>query len=343
MEKLLELINKLTSPPGVSGFEHMAFEPVENALRETGLFDGIETTPVSSICAFMRCGKKDAPLVMVDSHLDTVGFVVNEICEGGFLRVAQVCGIAPKILQASPVNIYGKETIRGVFGSKPPHLQSSGESEKKFTVNDLFIDTGYSKERLEQLVRIGTPVGFPQDIHRLIDDGIVGASLDDRLCAAAIIRGLMLVDKSKLKVDVAFSFSAREETGHGGAATVAYRLQPDCAIVIDVTNAFVPGAPKPREAIRTGGGTVICRSPKTNRALTDKVISAARDNSLAWQIQACPGRTGTNADHIALTRGGIPTVLLSIPLKNMHTMSEVVDFNDCFNTAKLVSATLQCL
>ena len=131
MDKLYEIIEKLTSVPGVSGFEHAAFAAVREFLASTEIFDEIYTTPVSSICALMRCGKKKAPLVMCDAHLDTVGFLVTEICEGGFLRVAPVGGIAPKILQASVVNIYGKRTITGVFGSKPPHLQAPGEAEKR--------------------------------------------------------------------------------------------------------------------------------------------------------------------------------------------------------------------
>ena len=340
MEKLYEIIEKLTAAPGVSGFEHAAFAPVREYLESTELFDEIYTTPVSSVCAIMRCGKQNAPLAMCDAHLDTVGFLVTEICEGGFLRITKVGGIAPKILQASVVNIYGKQTVTGVFGSKPPHLQAPGEAEKKTEVSDLFIDTGISAEKLKEIIRVGTPVGFRGGTEKLLGTRIVGTYLDDRLCAAAIIRALMMVDKKQLPCDVAFSFSAREETGDA-VTTVAFGLNPDYAVVSDVTNAFVPGAHKSREAIKVGGGADICYSPKTSRRLTDHAVRLAVENGVKYQRSAAPGRTGTNTEDIACTRGGIPTVLFSIPLKNMHTASEIADIKDVYETARLISLVLK--
>ena len=340
MEKLYEIIKAFTEVPGVSGFEHAAFDSVCKYLESTKLFDNIYTTPVSSICAVMRCGRENAPLVMCDAHLDTVGFVVTEICEGGFLRVAPIGGVAPKILQASAVNIYGKQTVTGVFGSKPPHLQAPGESEKKTEITDLFIDTGIPEDKLKETVHVGTPIGFREPTEKLVGTRIVGASLDDRLCAAALLRALMMLDKTKLTKDVAFSFSAREETGAGGVMTVAYGLKPEYAIVSDVTNAFVPGAHKSREGVKVGGGVDICFSPKTSRRLTERAVRTAKENGVAYQLSASPGYPGTNAEDITVTRGGIPSLLFSIPLKNMHTASEIADLKDVYETSKLVSLVL---
>ncbi|MBO4277751.1 MAG: M20/M25/M40 family metallo-hydrolase [Clostridia bacterium] len=340
MEKLYGIIQKLTAAPGVSGFEHASFGAMREYLESTGMFDEIYTTPVSSVCAIMRCGRENAELVMCDAHLDTVGFVVTEICEGGFLRIAPVGGIAPKILQASVVYIYGKETITGVFGSKPPHLQAPGEAEKKTEVTDLFIDTGFSAEKLKEIIRVGTPVGFRGNTEKLIGTRIVGTYLDDRLCAAAILRGLMMLDKTKLTKDIAFTFTAREETGAGGVMTVAYGLNPEYAIVSDVTNAFVPGAHKSREGVKVGKGVDICYSPKTSRRLTGRAVETARKNGVDYQLSASGGYTGTNAEDITVTRGGIPSVLFSIPLKNMHTASEIADLKDVYGAARLVSLML---
>lgn len=343
MNKLYELVENLTSYPGISGFEDMAFRNLKEYVESLNLFDEIGATPVGSFYGIMRCGKENAPLILCDAHLDTIGFVVTEICDGGFLRVAPVGGIAAKILSAAEVNIYGKETIRGVFGSKPPHLQEAGESEKKMQVSDLCIDTGLPIDELKKLVRVGTPVGFPCKLQKLLGDNLAGSGFDDRLCGAAILRALMMLDKSTLNVDIAFQFSGGEETGYKGAMTTAYRLNPDKAIVIDVTHAYVPGAPKTREGIRAGKGADICFSPQTNRAFTKFAINVADKENIPYQLSAAPGRTGTNSNAVQTTRNGIPVLLISIPLKNMHTMSEIVNMNDALNTANLVSAVLKSL
>ncbi len=341
MQKLYELVEKLTSYPGVSGFEDAAFAEMTEYIKSLGIFDEVGTTSVGSIYAIMKCGNEKARTILCDAHLDTVGFVVTEVCEGGFLKIAPIGGIAAKILPAAEVNVYGKETVKGVFGSKPPHLQEPGESEKKAEVTDLCIDTGIPFDKLKEIVRVGTPAGFPCKLQKLLGDNLAGAGFDDRLCGAAIIRALMMLDKSKLNVNVAFQFSGNEETGYKGAMTTAYRINPDEAIVVDVTHAFVPGAPKTREDIRAGKGGDICFSPQTNRRLTKEAVKIAEREDIPYQLSAAPGRTGTNSNAVQTTRDGIPTLLVSIPLKNMHTMSEIVDMNDAYNTARLITAVLK--
>lgn len=343
MEKLYDLVENFTKYPGLSGFESMAFEELESYVKSLNLFDEIGTTSVGSFYGIIRCGKKDAELVLCDAHLDTIGFVVTEVCKGGFLRVANVGGIAGKILSATEVDIYGKKTIKGIFASKPPHLQEPGESEKKIEVVDMCIDSGLPYEELKEIVRVGTPVSFPCKLQKLVGENLAGAGFDDRLCGAAIVRAFMMLDKSKLNVDVAFQFSGGEEIGYKGARTCTYQLNPDKAIVIDVTHAFVPGAPKVREAVHAGKGGDICFSPQTNRAFTKYCIDIAKKNDIPVQISASPGATGTNSNAVQTARNGVPVMLISIPLKNMHTMSEIVNMNDAMNTAKVVSAVIQSL
>ena len=343
MEKLYTLVENFTTYPGVSGFEDSAFEDLRAYVETLGIFDEMGTTSVGSFYGIMRCGKENAPLVLCDAHLDTVGFVVTELCEGGFLRIANIGGIAAKILPATDVLIYGKKTIRGIFASKPPHLQEPGESEKKMEVTEIFIDTGMPLDELKKYVRVGTPCAFPCKLTKLLGENLAGAGFDDRLCGAAIVRAMMMLDKSKLNVDVAFQFSGGEEIGYKGAMTTAYRLNADKAIVIDVTHAFVPGAPKTREGVRAGNGGDICLSPQTHRAWTKYAIGVAEREGIPYQLSAAPGRTGTNSNAVQTAGNGIPTFLVSIPLKNMHTMSEIVDMNDAFNTSRLIAAVLQSL
>ena len=144
MEKLKELIKAFTSYPGVTGNEYMALDSLSEYISSLGIFDEMGTTALGSFYGIVRCGKKDAKLLLCDAHIDTVGFVVSEICDGGFLKVSNVGGGAAKILSSAKVSIFGKKTLRGVFASKPPHLQTAGESEKKLEIPDMLIDTGMS-------------------------------------------------------------------------------------------------------------------------------------------------------------------------------------------------------
>ena len=135
---------------------------------------------------------------MLDAHIDEIGFVVTEICDGGFLRAAAVGGIDTRVLSASEVTVYGKEAIRGVFTSKPPHLQEAGESRKKIELRDLYIDTGYDKEALSKLVTIGDAVGFYAPAQLLANGLVTSKAFDDRICAYAILRAVEAVDCSRL-------------------------------------------------------------------------------------------------------------------------------------------------
>ncbi len=340
MKKLYEILENLVSYPGISGREDMAYEGLCDYLKTLGIFDEVGTTDVGSVYGIMRSKKDGVKTVMCDAHLDTVGFLVTEILDGGFLRIATVGGIAAKILSASPVDIHGDRKIRGVFVSKPPHLQTPGESEQKQEVTDILIDTGMPKEELEKIVRIGTPVSYNVLLDRLCGDNLAGAGFDDRLCGAAILRGLLDLDKESLGVNVAFLFSGGEEVGYKGAITGTYQINPDCAIVLDVTHAYLPDTPKVCERVRAGKGCVVAFSPKTNREFTKKSLALIEEKQIPVQLSTSPGRTGTNSGAITVTRSGVPVLQISIPLKNMHTQSEIVDMRDAMSAANAVTAVI---
>lgn len=339
MDQIYEIAKALIALPGVSGDEERALPDIQRLFGDR--FDETGFTPVASFYGIRKSKKPNAKTVLLDAHLDTIGFVVTQICEGGFLKVASIGRTAEKNLSASEVWIYGKKIIPGVFASKPPHLQEPGESEKKLALSSLSIDTGLSKEVLEEIVRIGTYVGFKAETERLNENVAVSPSFDDRICAAAHLRALELLDGEDLGINIAVQFSAREEQGYKGAMTTAYRLNPDYAIVMDVGHAYVPGAPERRKSVTAGNGCMLSYSPQTNRALTELAEKAAEENKIPLQLIAEPGRTGTNSNAIQTTRNGIPVCLISVPLKNMHTANEIVDLRDVLAASRLVAATLR--
>lgn len=335
MERVYELAKRLTAIPGVSGDEERAFPQLEALLRDR--FDEIGFTPVSSFYGIRRSKKPGAKTVLLDAHLDTIGFMVTKICDGGFLKVTSIGRTAEKNLPASEVWIYGKKTIPGVFASKPPHLQERGESEKRASLSDLSIDAGMAREELEKLVRIGTYVGFKSECERLGDTAVVSPSFDDRLCAAAVLRGLELLEGEDPGVNAAFLFSAREEKRYIGAMTGAFRLQPDYAMVLDVCNAYVPGASEARKYLKMGRGCTLSYSAQTNRELTEFTERILTEKDVPLQLLAESDHTGTNSAAVQTSRGGVPTCLISIPLRNMHTANEVADLRDVLSAANAVA------
>ena len=339
--ELFERAKKLTEAPGVSGFEEMAFEAVKATFEN--LFTEIKTTSTGSIIGYRPCGKPNAKKLLLDAHLDEIGMVVTQICDGGFLKVSNCGGIDTRVLSAGEVYIYGKKTITGVICSKPPHLMTAEDRKKKILLKDMSIDTGYTKEELEEIVSVGTPVGFKTTTERLGDEFATGKSFDDRICGTVILHAVELLKDKKLDVDIYVLFSGGEETNYVGSRPGAFIIDPDYAVVIDVCNCAIPETPKHRQTNFINKGGVISYSTTTSRKLTNKLIESAKEANVPYQIIAEAGYTGTNATMIQISRAGVPTVLISIPLKNMHTPAEIGSLSDVENAAIAVATLAQKL
>lgn len=284
-----------------------------------------------------HCAVPGSARIMLDAHMDEIGLMVSEILDDGFVRVVNVGGVDTRILQAAEVIIYGSKPIHAVVASTPPHLQKPGENKKLPEIGDLLIDTGYPREELESIIRIGSPVGFLPKYSRLLNESITGKGLDDKSCAACAAWALMNTPADKLAGDVYFVLSAHEETGRvGGVAASAYTVDPDYAMVIDVNLGRTPDTQK-RETVAMGGGASLTISPITHKRLTRLVGELAEEAGIKVQYNVCAGHTGTNTPDVALTREGIPTVDVGLPLASMHTCCELVRLDDCRALCDLVT------
>ena len=267
----------------------------------------------------------------------TLSPMVTDIKEGGFLSVAPVGGVDPRILQASDVVICGKEKIFGVVGATPPHLRRPDEAQTLKPVTELLIDTGYTKETLEGLVRLGTPIGFAPKYTKLANGKLAGKGFDDKACAACAAEGISRVSREELAGDVYLMLSSREETGAvGGAATGAYGIDPDYAMVVDVNLGKTPDTAK-SETVAMGGGASLLYCPVTDREMTRMLIAEANERGIKTQICVTGGGTGTNTPNVNLARQGVPCVDVGLPLKSMHTCSEVLELSDAESVAALVA------
>lgn len=259
MERLFELTRALTALPSVSGYENTAFPALEKLAA--GLFDETRTTPTGSFIGILRCKKPFPKTLILDAHLDEIGFIVSGVHDDGFLSVAAAGGVDTRVLSAAEVTVYGKKTLRGVFTSTPPHLQSSGDAEKKLELKDLYIDTGLDGETLKDLVQIGDFAKLHAPAKRLLNGFVTSHSLDDKICVAQILRAVEMVDREKLNFDLYAVFSGGEEIGGVGAKTAAFSIDADFAVVLDVCNSRGPDCPNFLEDIRLGDGPVLSFLP----------------------------------------------------------------------------------
>ena len=332
--ELFEKIIELSSMMSITGYED--YEDASLRARLSGELDGIESDALRNRILIKKCGRENAPKILIDTHFDEIGMLVSEIHEGGFLSVVNVGGLDTRILQAADVMIYGKKTLRGVVASTPPHLAKAEDKGKLCSVDKLLIDTGYDKETLSELVAIGTPVGFAPKYTRLGDKMLAGKGFDNKACAACAISALLKTERKDLAGDVHLLLSAHEETDRlGGVVSGAYRIEPNYAMVIDVNLGRTPDTPK-HETVEMGKGVSVTLSAVTDRKLTARVIEMAEAANLPIQKIVSADSTGTNAETLGLVRSGIPVVDVGLPLKSMHTYNEVLHFDDCEILEKLV-------
>ena len=335
-QKIKDAILSLCATMSVSGFEGRAAEQLRE--RYGAEFDEIVTDAVGNHILIRRCGRAGAPLALIDAHFDEIGMMTTSVCEGGFLKFAPIGGLSLSVLQGADVVVYGKETLRGVITSIPPHL-SSGDDKKLNGIEDLAVDLGgFDKEELERLTPPGTPIGFAPAYSQLQNGLLAGKSFDNKACAAIAAYALAGIPREKLAADVALLLSCYEETSPvGGAGPGSFGLSPDYAMVIDVNLATVPDVPS-YETGPLGKGVSLSISAATDRRLTRMTQTICEDEEIPHTRIAAPSSTGTNALTVQLTGQGIPTVDVGLPLKNMHTYNEVISLTDAESLCRLVEA-----
>lgn len=318
---LVETVTQLCNLPAVTGFEQPAAQAVCELLAP--LVDEVRIDAVGSVIGIRRCGKENARMVLLDAHLDQIGFVVTRVLEGGFLQFAPVGGIDPRMLLGGEVDILTKEPLYGVVSCTPPHLLKPGEEQKAIPLHEMLIDTGLidAKDR----IKVGTPIVFRQKMLQLSKDSITGKCLDDRAGIAAILYALEKLQNTELAVDLAVLISVQEETSSLGAIAGGNAIRPDYAIAIDVSHANTPDA---SDQFEYGGGAIVGLGPNLNTALSKMLIRIAKAEDIDYQLEVMEGFTGTNAWELQLAGTGAATALLSIPLRYMHTPIETIKLSD---------------
>ena len=337
MMEYSELALGLSRVAGPSGWE----DAVRQYLAEkiSPFVDETHVDAMGNLLAFRRCGREGAPRIMLCAHMDQVGFVVTGH-EKGYLRFAALGGVDPRMLPACERCVLTPEPLWGGVDVMPPHALSEADMEKPIPLERLYIDVGLTQEEAVKRVPLGTNVVFNSPAGLLGEDSLCGAALDDRSCCAIVFKVMEALSGQNLAADIICLFSVQEELGTRGAVTASYGARPDYAIVLDVTFGAQPDAPK-HKTRALGCGAAIGVGPNLNRRLTQSLIDTAKALSLPYQIEVLPGSSGTDAWPIQVSRGGVATALISLPLKYMHTPVETLLTSDAENIIKLLTGFLQ--
>ena len=334
-----QTLGRLCALSGPSGFEEKVAQAAAELLRP--LVDEVYFTRLVSVVGVRRCGRENAPRLLLDAHLDEIGFIVTGHDEG-FLRFAPLGGVDPRMLPDREVVILTEPPIYGVVACLPPHIQSGEDMDKSLPIKDLFIDVGLSQEEAERRIPIGTPAAYRGGCAPLGEELLSGKALDDRAGFAVLLDVLERLNGKELGVDLYVLGSTQEETHSSGAITAAYEIAPNLCVAVDVTHGDSPDASK-NETFKLGGGPVIGVGPNCARSLSGRLKELAAALDMPVQIEVMSGSSGTNAWPIQISREGVATAVVSIPERYMHTPVEVVNQTDLENTAALLAALVESL
>ena len=343
MSEIPPLLDALLRVPAPSGYEG----PASEVWREAASFAEVRTDGLGSSMAIV--GDPDGePVLAIAGHLDEIGLVVTHIDDKGFIWFQPIGGWDPQILVGQRVEIATKDgPLLGVAGRKPIHLLEEEQRKKVVELKGLHIDIGAADgDAAKELVRIGDPVVIAGEPMAIQGERLVSRSMDNRLGSYVALEVARRCDENGMITGrVAGVANAQEEIGLYGARTAAFELRPDLAVAVDVTHATdAPGIDENQEGSHAlGSGPVIGRGSTLSPKVFDLLVATAEREEIEHTLAGSGNRTGTDADAIQISRSGIPTGLVSIPLRYMHSPVEMVDLGDVEATVALLVAFAESL
>lgn len=341
-----DFLERLLDAPGPSGFETRAAR-VWRSEAESFADEVRVDVSGNSIAVVNRAGR---PRVMLAGHVDEIGLQVTHIDEEGFLYVGEIGGWDPQVLVAQRVRILCRDgDVAGVVGKKPIHLIKPDERKTATKTEQLWIDVGAKgRDEIAELgIRVGDPMVVDVPMVRLAGDRIASRAVDNRIGAYVVLETLRLLADDPPEACTMAVATTQEEIGYsgGGARASAYGLEPDVALVVDVTfSTDVPDIEKKELGEHElGGGPVLSRGSSVHPIVFERLAEVAEREEIQHTVQAAPRATRTDADAIHLVRMGVPTALLSVPNRYMHSPNEVVSLSDLDTTARLMAAFIRDL
>ncbi|MCC6484327.1 MAG: M42 family metallopeptidase [Armatimonadetes bacterium] len=338
----LDFLRCLVETPSPSGFE----QPAQRVFRDyvSRFADTVSTDVLGTVTAVQNV--EGRPRVMIAGHCDQIGFIISHISDEGFLYFRRIGGIDPTACVSQRVVIDSKEgPVHGVVGRKAIHLQEPDDRTKAPTIESLWIDIGAeNKADAEKAVRLGDAGVFVQNFRVLRDNRAVSMAFDNKMAIWIVAETMRLLKErpdrtQKLQAAVYGVATVQEEIGGPGASASSFNIDPDIAIVIDVGHATDhPGVEKTKAGdYSLDKGPILSRGANVNPVVFDRLCECAEDVKISYQTEAIGGRSATDADPIQGSRSGVAVGLIHVPLRYMHTPSEMISLTDMENTAKLLA------
>jgi len=338
MTELLPFLKNLISAPGLSGYEEPIRRWIEAAWQP--LTDELEVSRLGSLHGLIR-GKLPIPEgltrpgLLFAAHMDAIGLIVTGNLDG-FLRITEIGGLDARVLPGQLVTVHGRQDLPGVIVQPPTHLLPADRRNKPVPLEFLLVDVGLTSGDVNRLVRVGDLVSFAQPPLELNGETLVGHSLDNRASVAALTHCLQELQNRPLVWDVWAVATTQEEETLGGAATSAYQLRPALAVAIDVTFGSSPGSPG-HKTFPISKGVTLGWGPNIHPALYKTFQELAERLEIPYKLEPMPRHSGTDAMALQVAAEGIPTMVVSIPLRYMHTPVEMVSMKDITRAGRLLA------
>ncbi len=334
MTDILPFLKSLLTVSGLSAYEGPAARLIEEKWKP--LVDDITSSRLGSLHALKRGhGKGRRPSIMIATHMDAIGLLVTKI-EDGFLHVDEIGGIDSRILPGTPVRVHGKQGLPGVIVIPPMKTLPENARDDAIGLPHLLVDLGLLPSKVASLVRVGDLVSFDTQPVELAGEIISGHSLDNRASVAALTICLEELQTKLHRWDVWAVATAQEEETLGGAATSAFDLHPDLAVAVDVTFAKGPGA-SDWQTFPMGKGLTLVWGANLHPFLYKNFKELAEKMEIPTAMDITPTHSGTDAYSIQVAREGIPTMVLGIPLRYMHTPVEMIAIKDVQRVGRLLA------
>ncbi len=328
------ILKKLTDVIAISGEEDLLFNTVKDIVKDINVKVSIDN--MGSITIFRKGEKKGK--IWMSAHADEIGLIVTKI-DGNYIRFSQVGGYDEKVLLGQEVTVYGDKPYNGIIGAKPPHLMTADEYSKLLGFSDLYIDIAMNEKEIKKHIKIGDRIAIRHKFLELKNDLVSTKSLDDRACGAIIIKTLMLLENIKNLPDIYVVLNSQEEVGLRGARTSAYSIFPDIAFITDVTFVKQPGM--------TFGHSIdeisIAKGATIHPKLFEHVKNIAEQEQIKYSIEPLPSRSGTDTGIVQTSRTGVATILVSLPVRNMHSPVETASLKTMEQMAKLLARSIESI
>jgi len=334
MTELKSFLKDLLSLPGLSGNEGPVRERIAQEWRP--LVDELDVSKVGSLHGLCRGhGPEPRPRILLAGHMDAVGMMVTGIVDG-FLRITEVGGLDPRILPGQPVTVHGRRDLPGLVVMLPDRLLPPERSGNPAKLEELLVDTGLLPNEVNRLVRPGDLVSYAQPPIELSGDIVSGHTQDNRASVTAITACLQELQHMEHAWDVWAVATTQEEETFAGAYTSPWEIRPDIAIAIDVTFAKGPGSTDYR-TFEMNKGPTLGWGPNAHPAIHKALRDVAEQLDILFQFETMPRHSGTDAFALQVVAEGIPTMVIGIPLRYMHTPVESVTFKDIERTGHLLA------